>query len=146
MTRRNFLVLAAVVGIAVGVCAALWPSALLESKGVEPAPAVRVWMREVGALVLPLGVMAWLARAEPDSRLMRIFLLGNAFVHLGLFPIELLAFRREIITRWAGVAPNTLLHALLAAGFLYFAMRVRTEPGEGQSPHRANSDSESNQK
>lgn len=126
MTRRSFLLVTAVIGFLVGTCALLLPGEFLASKGVAPLPAPMVWMREVGVLILALGTMAYLARNEPDSPLMRAFLIGNAIVHAGLFPVELIALERGVITRLAGVAPNTVLHVVLAAAFLFYASRVES--------------------
>jgi hypothetical protein len=103
--------------------------ALLASKGVAPSAAAAVWVREVGALLVALGAMTALMRAEPDSGAMRAFLVGSALAQLGLLPIELVAYARGVITRLDGVAPNSALHVALAAGFAWFAARVRAARG-----------------
>lgn len=126
MTRKTFLLVTAVIGLLVGTCALLLPGEFLASKGVAPLPAPMVWMREVGVLIIALGVMAYLARDEPDSPLMRAFLIGNAIVHAGLFPVELVALRSGVITRLSGVAPNTVLHVVLASAFVFYASRIET--------------------
>lgn len=127
MRRKTFLTLTACIALGVGLFALTLPAALLASKGVAPSLAAEVWVREVGALLVPLGVMSLLMRGEPDSGAMRAFLLGNMLVHLGLLPIEALAFARGVITRLDGIAPNTALHVVMAAGFAHFALRARRE-------------------
>ncbi|RKH12380.1 hypothetical protein D7V97_08660 [Corallococcus sp. CA053C] len=126
MTRKTFLLLTSCIGFAVGTLALLLPEAVLASKGVTPAPAAAIWVREVGVLLLALGAVAFLVRHHPDSPTMRTLLLGNAWVHIGLFPIELAAWHAGVITRFGGIAPNSLVHLVLAAGFLFFARQVHT--------------------
>jgi hypothetical protein len=47
---------------------------------------------------------------------------------IGLFPIELTAWMRGTIPSFAGIAPNTALHVILAAAFLWYAQQVRPAP------------------
>ena len=124
MTRELFLTSSSIVALLVGSCAVVIPSKFLASKGVTVTPAVVVWMREVGVLIFAAGVMGFLARSEPDSRMMRAFLVGNGLMQLGLLPIELIALKRGVITRLSGVVPNSVLHAVLATGFFFFAVQV----------------------
>ena len=125
MTRAWFLTLASAIAIAVGVFAVALPQDFLASKGVVSNPAADVWMREVGVVLTAIGVIAFWIRNEPSSPTMRAFLFGNLMLQLGLLPIELVAYRAGIITEALGVAPNSILHALLAAGFLYYGVSMR---------------------
>lgn len=125
MNRTSFLTLASLVAFAVAVLALAFPAVLLAGKGVEPAPSVVVWVREVGVLIFAAGMTTFLARRSNDSPALRAVLIGNAVLHLGLLPIELLAFAQGVITRGSGVAPNSLIHVALAIGFIAFARGVR---------------------
>jgi hypothetical protein len=127
MTRKLFLSIVACIASTIGALALVFPAVLLASKGVPAEPGTLVWVREVGVLLASLGVMSWLLRAQPDSPTMRAFLIGNALVQLGLFPIELLAWSHGVITRFDGIAPNSVLHLVLASAFAWFALRV-SEP------------------
>jgi hypothetical protein len=124
MTRQSFLTLSSVVALAVAVLALFFPDALLTGKGVVPDPALLVWVREVGVLIAAAGATTYLVRAAPDSVALRGVLAGNALLHLGLLPVELVAFSQGIITKLGGVVPNSLLHVALAAGFVAYARRV----------------------
>jgi hypothetical protein len=124
MSRRTFLSFVAAVALAIGVFALFFPAALLASKGVAPSAAAEVWVREVGIAIVALGVAAFLMRGAPDSPALRAFLVGNLALQLGLFPIELVAYRESVITKAAGVVPNSVLHVLLAIGFATFAIRM----------------------
>jgi hypothetical protein len=128
MTRQSFLTFSSVVAVGVAVFALCFPSSLLAGKGVEPERALLVWVREVGALILASGVTTFLVRKAPDSVALRGVLIGNALLHVGLLPIEVLAFSAGVITKLSGVAPNSLLHALLAVGFVTYARSVRVSP------------------
>lgn len=125
MTRTAFLTVASCIALAVGAFAVLAPAALLASKGVAPSHAAEIWIRELGVALLALAVVAFLVRRLDDSPGLRAFLIGNAVLQLGLFPIELLAYRDGVITRLAGIVPNSVLHVALAAGFAYFAARIK---------------------
>jgi hypothetical protein len=127
MSRKTFLTAVSFIAFAVGAFATLAPAALLDSKGAPPSEATFVWVREVGVAIFAMGVMALILRKQPDSPALRAFLAGNAVLQLGLFPIELVAYAQGVITRASGIIPNELLHLALAAGFSYFALRVRVD-------------------
>lgn len=120
--RTTFITVTACIALAVGVFALALPAQLLAAKGVAPSVAAMVWVREVGVLIIALGVMSLFFRTEPDSRALRAFSIGNAIVHAGLLPIEIAAFANGTITRFDGIAPNSVLHLLVAAGFSYLAI------------------------
>jgi hypothetical protein len=124
MNRHTFLTVAGAVALAVGAVALFFPAALLASKGVTSA-AANVWMREVGVLLIAIGVMALLVRNHADSPTLRAFFIGNVIVQLALLPIELLAYRDGVITLLSGIVPNSILHVLLAAAFLYYLLRMK---------------------
>lgn len=104
--------------------ALVFPQHLLMGKGVEPDAALVVWVREVGALILASGVTTLLARSAEDSPALKSLLVGNAVLHFGLLPIELVAFGQGVITSLAGVLPNSLLHVGLGVGFAVYAGRA----------------------
>ncbi len=120
MKRHIFLSLASGIALAVGVFALAAPSVLLASKGITSAAAA-VWVREVGVLLVAVGISVFLVRHHSDSPTLRALLVGNLLVQLGLMPLEVLAYRDGIITELAGIVPNTIIHALLACGFGYYA-------------------------
>ncbi|MEZ5980546.1 MAG: hypothetical protein R3F34_20365 [Planctomycetota bacterium] len=132
MNRTTFLTLSSLVAFAVAAFALAAPDALLSSKGVTHGPAATVWVREVGALIFASGVTTFLSRRSVDSHALRALLVGNAALHAVLFPIELSAFAGGVITKVGGVAPNSVLHVVLAVGFALLARRVvvsdATEP------------------
>ena len=126
MDRKTFLTIVGTLGLVIATIALGFPAVLLAGKGVAPEPATCVWVREVGVLILALSVVLLLVRAQPDSPTMRAVLWGNAIVHGGLFPIEILAWHGSVIPRLDGIAPNSVLHVVVATGFVFFAQRVVT--------------------
>jgi len=125
LRRSVFLTSGAVVALAIGTLALASPGTLLESKGVAlPNAAAMLWVRQVGVLVFGVGLTLCLVRNHSDSPTLRAVLLGNAVVQLGLLPIEIVAVREGVITRVSGIVPNSVLHVVLAAGFLAFAWRI----------------------
>ncbi|RYZ43521.1 MAG: hypothetical protein EOO71_03420 [Myxococcaceae bacterium] len=136
MTRTTWFTVTGCIALGVGLFATLLPDLLLEGKGVAAGPATRIWVREVGVLLLCLAVMAFLVRRHPDSPTMRALLVGNGLVHVGLFPIEIIAWHEGILSRLPGILPNSVVHIVLAAGFFGFAFQPsgtgarRTEAGQ----------------
>lgn len=126
VSRFLFLTCAAAVAVGVGGVALFAPEVMLASKQVTGNPAAQVWMREVGALLLAVGIMVWCVRADDDSPTLRALLWGNALMQLGLLPIELVAHAQGVIPNLMGVVPNTMLHVVLALGFVHYARAIRT--------------------
>jgi hypothetical protein len=124
MKRSTFLSIAASIALAVGAFALFAPAELLASKGISSTTA-SVWTREVGALLIAIGVIVFSVRNHADSPTLQAVLNGNAIVQLGLFPIEVLAYREGTITQLSGIVPNSVLHLCLAAGFLYYATTMK---------------------
>ena len=91
MSRRTFLTLASIIALGVGGFALTAPAALLASKGVVADAAAEVWVREVGLILIAVGVNAFLVKGHADSPTLRAFLIGNAVLQLGLLPIEIVA-------------------------------------------------------
>ncbi len=125
MTTKHVLVSTSLIALAIGTWAIVAPASLLASKGVAPIPATLVWVREVGVLLVALGVLAFAVRAQPDSPSLRAIFGANAVVQLGLLPIELVAHAQGTIPALAGIVPNSVLHAVLAATFLWLTVRPR---------------------
>jgi hypothetical protein len=128
MNRKSFLTLVSAIAMLVGTVALLLPAALLDSKGVAPNAAANVWAREVGIALISIALIAFIVKGHPDSPTMKAFLIGNALLQLGLFPIEIMAFANGTLTKLSGIVPNSLLHLGLAAAFVYYAARVQTPP------------------
>ncbi|MDP3654989.1 MAG: hypothetical protein Q8R67_25290 [Rhodoferax sp.] len=124
MQQKTFLTVAAAIALVVGAVAVLFPAAMLASKGTVPSAAADVWMREVGVLLVCIGVIAGLVRSHADSPTMRVLMLGNLLVQLGLLATEVLGYAHGVITLLSGLVPNAVLHLVLAAGFAYYWRRA----------------------
>jgi hypothetical protein len=125
MNRKTFLTIASLIALAVGLYALVAPELLLQSKGVEVNAGTMIWVREVGVMLVAVGLTVLMVRNHADSSTLKAVLLGNVVVQLGLLVIEPLAYQAGIITKLAGIAPNTMIHVLLASGFCYFALKMR---------------------
>ncbi len=138
MKQQTFLTLAAAIALGVGTTAVLFPAALLASKGTLPSSAADLWMREVGVLLVCIGLIAGLVRRHADSPTMRALMLGNLLVQLGLLVTEVIGYANGVITQLSGVMPNAVLHIALATGFTYFwllgGQAVRPAPPARSDP------------
>ena len=125
MNRKLFLTMVACVALAVGSVALLGPGVFLETgKGALPSETAKVMMREVGVLLVAVGLLGWLVRDHPDSPTLRAILVANAVLQVGIFPIEIVAYQRGVFPLLSGIVPNSVFHVLAAAGFAYFAAKV----------------------
>lgn len=91
-------------------------------------------MREVGILLLCVGVVLFRVRGDSDSATMKSLLLGNLLIQFGLLGVELLAFAKGVITILSGILPNSVLHIALATGFAYYYSRCRKNQPQADSP------------
>ena len=117
MYRKRFLSFATLVALGVGTVATLFPAALLESKGVVPTAATCLWMREVGVMLVAMGVIFVRVRTQPDSPTLRALMAGNLLIQLGLLGVEVAGYADGVITLLSGILPNAVLHVVLALGF-----------------------------
>lgn len=127
MKREVFLSIVFPLAILIGLVALLLPSVLLESKGVIPESAVKVWMSEVGLLLIANGIILFLVRKDPVSNSLKAIFVGNMIIQLGLLIIEVRAFERLVIKDIMGIIPNSVLHVILSIGFLYFLIQMHRE-------------------
>jgi hypothetical protein len=128
MSRNVFLSVVACVALLVGSFALIGPGAFLQgAKGALPSAAAEVMMREVGVLLVSVGVLGWLVRKQPDSPTLKSVLWANALLQVGIFPIEIVAYLRGVFPVLSGIVPNSVFHVLAAGGFVYFASTCRAE-------------------
>jgi hypothetical protein len=125
MNRKAFLTMSSLIALAVGLFALCAPELLLQSKGVDVNAGTTIWVREVGVMLIAVGITVFMVRNHADSSTLKAVLVGNVVVQLGLLVIEPLAYSAGIITKLAGIAPNTMIHVLLAFGFCYYASKIR---------------------
>ena len=125
MNRKTFLIISSLIALAVGLFALSAPELLLQSKGVDVNAGTTIWVREVGVMLIAVGITVFMVRNHADSSTLKAVLVGNVVVQLGLLVIEPLAYSAGIITKLAGIAPNTMIHVLLAFGFCYYASKIR---------------------
>ena len=124
MKRKTFLSTVSFIGLVIGSAALFSPETALEIKGVVASEAANVWVRQVGVLLISMGVTAFLVRGDEDSPTLKAFFVGNIILQLGLFPIEPIAYANGTITKLSGIVPNTMLHLLLAGGFALYLKKM----------------------
>jgi len=102
-----------------GVVLFVTPESMLAGFGVVASVSTKVLARDVGATLIGLGVINWMARNATGEAL-RALLVGNVVVQA----LELLINAYEIVVGDlpAQAAPGLLIHLVLGAVFI-FAMR-----------------------
>ncbi len=125
MTRKTFLTIFSFIGLGIGTFALVFPAVVLEMKGTAPSEVANVWVTEVGILLISVGIITFLVRGHEDSSTLKAFLIGNLILQAGLFPIEIIAYANGVITKLSGIIPNSILHIVLALGFVYYLVKMK---------------------
>jgi hypothetical protein len=126
MSRKLFLTITAVVASLIGVFALTAPSVLITSvKVAAPSETANVMARTVGILLITVGVLDFLVKDHEDSPTMRSVLIANLVLQIGIMPIDPSAYATGVYKTVGSFAPNTVLHVLLASGFIYFLAKMK---------------------
>lgn len=126
VNRSAFLTTVAITALAVGALSLLAPETLITVvKRAPPSPTAIVQARTVGVLLLSIGVLDLLVRRHEDSATMQAVLRANLFLQLAILPIDPCAYATGVYTTWGSFLPNTILHLVLAAGFVMHLGRMR---------------------
>ncbi len=126
MSRKAFLTITAVIAFAIGCFALGLPSVLItDVKVAAPSETANVMARTVGILLITIGVLDFLVRDHDDSPTMRAILIANLILQFGIMPIDPSAYLSGVYRTLGSFVPNTILHVLLASGFIYQLMQMR---------------------
>ncbi len=126
MSRKAFLTMTSFVALLVGGLALAAPAVLLGSvKFAAPSASANVMARTVGVLLIAVGVLNFLVRDHEDSRTMRAVLIANLALQLLILPIDPLAYASGTFHTLGSFVPNTILHVVLAGGFVFYLSRMR---------------------
>lgn len=124
MKRKTFITFASIIAIIVGLFSLIFPDILLESKGVIANNWTNVWTREVWVILIGVGIIAFIVRNHKDSDTLKAFLIGNVFIQIGLFTIEVIAYWNWTITKISWIIPNSIIHVILSIWFTYYAIKI----------------------
>ena len=121
MTRASFMVVHTVVALAFGIAFVVSPASMLALYGVGTDAAGAFMSRLLGATMIQIGLVAWLARKDTDTAARRAVQLGyTAGIAVGLI-VALLGQLSGLFNAfgWSTVA----IYLLMAAGYGYFHAR-----------------------
>lgn len=127
MSRKTFLTIVSVIAFTIGVLASFFSEQLLLSKGVAFNSSTKVWMSEVGVLLLAMSLILFLVRSHSASKTMVAIFKGNIVIHLGLMVTELIAYNHGVITLLSGIIPNCILHLILSCSLGYYIYLMNIE-------------------
>lgn len=130
---KTLLAVNACVALAVGSLALLAPATLLEAKGTFPEPAALAMARTVGVLLVCLALLSALARRWTSHEARRGLFLTFAAVHLGLLPLDPLAYLSGTFQGLGSFVPNSLVHIALGLSFAVAARRHGTRSAQAVS-------------
>jgi quinol-cytochrome oxidoreductase complex cytochrome b subunit len=121
MKLNALLMVNAVIAAAFGIAFVIVPGPLVALYGVTADAALRYVGQLLGAALVVLAVVTWLARNATDSDARRAIVLGLAIGSTVGFVVALLGQLGGVVNAlgWSTVA----IYLLLALGFAYFALR-----------------------
>ena len=122
MNRNAFLVFVAVVSIIYGIGNLLMPAWVNEMHGLTSSPGTSLVSRYLGASLLGLGVMSWFNRDAADSDASG-FMRGGLVVAVAGLIVSVQAMMAGLMSTMGWV--TVIVQALLALGFMYFAIMKR---------------------
>jgi len=128
---KVFLTVVAVLLALLGITWLLSPGIMLGSWDVQ-TDATGVYLgRRLGVMALGFACILWLSRGAGPSAARAAILVGGAFVTAVITLVSLAGVITGTIGpgAWVSVA----IEALLAAGFIYFALAGRTQSGGAQA-------------
>jgi hypothetical protein len=118
MNRSGFFVIASILGLVFGLAFLLAPEKLMSFYGVTLDPAGQWIGRFLGAQLVGLAIITWLARNAPTSGTLSAIMIGNlvgSAIALVLAMLQGIAgFGNALV--WS----TAVVYAFLAAGFAYF--------------------------
>lgn len=118
MKRSTFLSITALLSLVFGVGLLLFPLDVARSYCMTIDEAGVLFARSVGASLLALGLVNWLARNAPASSALNAVLYGNLALHIVTMLLDAFATVTGVICiqGWGTVA----MHVVLASGFAYY--------------------------
>jgi hypothetical protein len=126
MSRKAFLTITSIIVLAIGIFALTAPSALITSvKVAAPSETANVMARTVGILLITIGVLDFLVKDHEDSPTLRSILIANLILQVGIMPIDPSAYATGVYKTVGSFVPNTVLHFLLAGGFIYYLAKMK---------------------
>ncbi len=139
MQRSTFLTIASAIAFAIGLFALSAPGVLIGTvKTAAPSEVANVMARTVGILLITVGVLNFLVRRDRDSPTLRSILIADLILQIGILPIDPIAYARGVYATPGAFVPNTIIHILLAIGFAYYLIEMRSRRiyEEGFQPYQ----------
>jgi hypothetical protein len=118
VNRRHFLVIASILGLVFGLAFVLAPAKLMSFYGISLDAAGQWIGRFLGAQLVGIAIITWLARNAPEGSALSAVMTGNligATIALILAVLEGIAGIGNVLV-WS----TAVIYAFLAAGFGYF--------------------------
>jgi hypothetical protein len=118
MNRSRFLVVASILGLVFGLAFLLAPGQLMSFYGVTLDPAGQWIGRFLGAQLVGLAIITWLARNAPTGGALSAVMIGNlvgSTIALALAILQGISGLGNALV-WS----TAVVYAFLAAGFAYF--------------------------
>lgn len=128
MNRKVFLMLVSFVAFAIGFVTLFFPNEFVViAKVAAPSETANVFVCTVGVLLISFSVLNFLVRNHENSKTLQSIFIANLILQLSLIPIDLMAYSAGTFTTLGSFVPNTILHIILASGFSYYLIRMRSD-------------------
>ena len=118
MKRQTFLIIAATVGTVFSLYMFLAPAKMMEGMGIQSNDSINAILQVMCVMLFSISVITFLARKDEGSIALRAIIIGSIFMHIASIPIDWIAFQRGVFTQISGLIPGTIVHIILAIGFI----------------------------
>jgi hypothetical protein len=127
MKRKTFLVIASVVALLFAVIMIAAPGKVMQSQGLTADEPVKATLQFLGVMILAVAIITYLSRNDPGSIALRAVLIGSIVVHVLSMAMDWITYARGVFSQVSGIIPGTVVHTLLAIGFIYYLVKL---PGQ----------------
>ena len=119
MKRQTFFTIAASIGVLFSAYMILAPDKMMEGMGSQSSETTNIILQVMCVMLFSIAVMLFLARKDEGSIALRAIIIGNIVMHIASIPIDWIGYNKGIFTKISGLVPGTIIHIILAIGFIY---------------------------
>lgn len=125
MKRSIFFIITAVISLVLGVMCLVFPEKMAAGFGMTVTPLIIMMIREAGACNLSMGYLNFSVRNDGDSKTMKAVLLFNMAYHALMLTVNIYGISNNVMPI-GQIAPVFSIHLVIALGFLYYALKIKT--------------------
>ena len=125
MKRSIFFIITAVMAIMFGSMMLLAPTFAAENFGLASTAETSLLFRSLGGVVLPLGILNFLVRNEPNSNTLKAILIVNILSHAITMCNDLYGASNGVLL-FSKIGGGIVAHLFIGIGSLIFLLKMKS--------------------